>query len=127
MLEVQQIVAAAEPDAKETYRSLEEATGISSYPVHLSAASLQQRKHTKNLQELIKPGEDLFEELPYEKLEDIFYTWPAVMEQVMLEKGDNSYDIPHLHKIAQRATLGPLPQRYICSMKMYYTQLLSTD
>jgi len=61
--------------------------------------------------------EESYLELKRETLENIFYTWLAVMEQVMLHEGSNSYKMPRVKKQQIRNCIGGLPQSYICSIE----------
>lgn len=87
--------------------------------------ALQQRKRSKDIEELVTTVEQSFLELEPEKLENIFYTWPACMEQIMLQQGGNGYKIPHLQKSKERRTRGSLPQCYVCSLEAVTTAYLS--
>ena len=62
-------------------------------------------------------GVESFLELKRETLENIFYTWLAVMEHVMLHEGSNSYKMPRVKKQQIRNCIGGLPQSYICSIE----------
>jgi len=86
---------------------------------------LQQRKRSKNIEDLVKVVEQSFVELEPEKLENIFYTWPACMEQIMLEQGGNTYKIPHLKKAKVRRARGSLPRCYVCSIEAVTTAQLA--
>ena len=77
------------------------------------------------MQELVQTVEQSFRELKPEKLENIFYTWPACMEQVMLVEGNNSYKIPHLRKDIERRRRGLLPERYARSIEAVTTAHLA--
>ncbi len=77
--------------------------------------ALQQQRRSKTLEDLVLAVEESFVELKREALENVFYTWVACMEQVMLEAGGNQYKIPHLKKNQIRKDLGHLPSSYACS------------
>ena len=79
--------------------------------------ALQQQKRTKSLEDLVRIVEESYLELKRETLENIFYTWLAVMEQVMLHEGSNSYKMPRTNKQQIRSCMGGLPQSYTCSME----------
>ncbi len=79
--------------------------------------SLQQEIRTKTLDKLVTAVEDSFKALKRETLENIFYTWCACMEQVMLCAGDNQYPIPHLMKEGLRRDAGCLPSNYVVSQE----------
>jgi len=78
--------------------------------------ALQQQVRAKNLDELVSLVVYSFAELSVETLENIFYTLPACMEQVMLDAGSNNYKIPHLKKANVRKVSGQLPSSYKCSL-----------
>jgi hypothetical protein len=79
--------------------------------------ALQQKRRTKTLEELITAVEESFAALNRDTLENIFLTWCACMEQVMLCAGDNQYSIPHLKKAQLRRVEGTLPMRFSCSVE----------
>jgi len=78
--------------------------------------ALQQQRRTKTLEELVVAVEESFVERKREALENVFYTWAACMEQVMLNACGNQYKIPHLKKDQIRKELGHLPSTYSCSL-----------
>ena len=67
------------------------------------------------MEDLVLAVEESFVELKRKALENVFYTWVACMEQVMLEAGGNQYKIPHLKKNPIPKELGHLPSSYACS------------
>jgi hypothetical protein len=60
--------------------------------------SLQQKKHTNTIPELVKAGEDSFVELDRHTLNKVFLTHQQVLEQIILCGGGNNYKLPHMGK-----------------------------
>jgi hypothetical protein len=60
--------------------------------------SLQQRKHTNTIPELVKAVEDSFVELDRHTLNKVFLTHQQVLEQIILCDGGNNYKLPHMGK-----------------------------
>ena len=79
--------------------------------------ALQQTKCTRTIEQLIVAVEESYLEFSRETLENVFYTWCACMEQVMLHAGDNQYKIPHLKKSQLRRHGAGLPRSYVCSQE----------
>jgi len=79
--------------------------------------ALQQQKKTQSPQELVSAVEMSFLELRRETLENVFYTWAACMEQVLLHAGGNDYKISHSKKGKIRNSTGALPSVVHCSME----------
>jgi hypothetical protein len=60
--------------------------------------SLQQKKHTNTIPELVKAVEDSFVELDRHTLNKVFLTHQQVLEQIILCGGGNNYKLPHMGK-----------------------------
>jgi hypothetical protein len=60
--------------------------------------SLQHRKLAYNIDSPIKAVEGSFLELEVKTLEKCFLTLQAVMEQIVLAEGGNSYDLPRVKR-----------------------------
>ena len=79
--------------------------------------SLQQKKRTTTLEELVVAVQGSFVELSRETLVNVFPTWCACMEKIMLHAGDNQNKIPHTQKARFRRTGDGLPSEYTCSQE----------
>ncbi|KAF0685303.1 Aste57867_22778 [Aphanomyces stellatus] len=62
--------------------------------------SLQQKKQSKSIDELISIVEEAYYELPSETLGKTFVTLQKVMELAMHDSGGNNYKLPHMRKDA---------------------------
>jgi hypothetical protein len=60
--------------------------------------SLQQRKHTNSIPELVKAVEDSFVELGRHTLNKVFLTHQQCLEQIILYGTGNDYKLPHTGK-----------------------------
>eukprot|EP00559_Dactyliosolen_fragilissimus_P006415 CAMPEP_0184857158 /NCGR_PEP_ID=MMETSP0580-20130426/2320_1 /TAXON_ID=1118495 /ORGANISM="Dactyliosolen fragilissimus" /LENGTH=508 /DNA_ID=CAMNT_0027352589 /DNA_START=6 /DNA_END=1532 /DNA_ORIENTATION=+ len=78
-----------------------------------SIQSLQQKKNSRNIDDLIFNVQDSFEELSNESLDNIFLTLMMVMEEVMRDKGGNNFKLRHLSKAKLRKE-GRLPLQLVC-------------
>ncbi|RHY01987.1 hypothetical protein DYB25_011970 [Aphanomyces astaci] len=67
-----------------------------------SIQSLQLKKVSRTVDEVIQYTLAAFDELSYEKLESVFLTFQAVMRLVLEHAGDNNFALPHLKKAALR-------------------------
>ncbi|ETV65481.1 hypothetical protein H257_17775 [Aphanomyces astaci] len=67
-----------------------------------SIQSLQLKKVSRTVDEVIRYTLASFDELSYEKLECVFLTFQAVMRLVLEHAGDNKFALPHLKKAALR-------------------------
>ncbi|RHY61364.1 hypothetical protein DYB38_009325 [Aphanomyces astaci] len=64
--------------------------------------SLQLKKVSRTVDEVIRYTLAAFDELSYEKLESVFLTFQEVMRLVLQHAGDNNYALRHLKKAALR-------------------------
>ncbi|RHY22845.1 hypothetical protein DYB36_013416 [Aphanomyces astaci] len=64
--------------------------------------SLQLKKVSRTVDEVIRYTLAAFDELSYEKLESVFLTFQAIMRLVLEHAGDNNYALRHLKKAALR-------------------------
>ncbi|KAF0716854.1 hypothetical protein AaE_010983, partial [Aphanomyces astaci] len=64
--------------------------------------SLQLKKVSRTVDEVIRYTLAAFDELSYEKLESVFLTFQVVMRLVLQHAGDNNYALRHLKKAALR-------------------------
>jgi hypothetical protein len=76
--------------------------------------SLQQRKRSNNIDELIASVLQAFEELSLESLDNVFLSLQAVMECILNHEGGNGFKLPHLGKEALRKQ-GKLPETLTCA------------
>jgi hypothetical protein len=60
--------------------------------------SLQQKKKTDNIEELVAAVQEAFEATHRHTLNKVFLSHQAVMEQVILNDGGNEYKLPHMGK-----------------------------
>ncbi|KAH9108713.1 hypothetical protein AeMF1_016142 [Aphanomyces euteiches] len=67
-----------------------------------SIQSLQLKKVSRTVDEVIQFTLEAFYELSYEKLESVFLTFQAVMRLVLEHDGDNKFALPHLKTAALR-------------------------
>ncbi|RQM20584.1 hypothetical protein B5M09_012566 [Aphanomyces astaci] len=67
-----------------------------------SIQSLQYKKMNRTENDVIRNTFEGFDELNYEKLENVFLTFQAVMRLVLEHGGDNHSALPHLKKAALR-------------------------
>ncbi|XP_057453214.1 uncharacterized protein LOC130745087 [Lotus japonicus] len=75
--------------------------------------SLQQKKATKTVDELIEVVEDAYENFDCKSSNKIFLTLQTCMVEIMKEKGSNRYKIPHMKKDVLLAQ-GKLPTQLEC-------------
>lgn len=75
--------------------------------------SLQHRKRAYNIDTLIQAVINSFQELEVKSLEKCFLTLQGVMEQIMLVKGGNDYDLPHVK--SKHFPDGVFPDSIVCS------------
>ena len=74
-----------------------------------SIQSLQQKKRTNNIEELVAAVTQSFHELHRRTLEKVFLSHQKVMEQVILHDGGNNYKLPHMKKDRLARQQGQLP------------------
>ncbi|KAH9111639.1 hypothetical protein AeMF1_013871 [Aphanomyces euteiches] len=67
-----------------------------------SIQSLQYKSVSRSVDDVISSTLAAFDELSYEKLENVFLTFQAVMRLVLEHGGDNNFALPHLKKAALR-------------------------
>ena len=70
--------------------------------------TLQYRKRTETIPQLVKAVEDSFVELNPTTLNKVFLTHQQVLEQIILHDGGNNYKLPHMGK-ERLARQGQLP------------------
>ena len=61
---------------------------------------MQQSNPSSSISELVANVELAFSNYPSEKISDAFITLQTVMEKVIEDLGDNTYNIPHIGKSA---------------------------
>ena len=62
-----------------------------------------------NKEERVQTVRQAWSEYPPEKIDDVFCTYFAVLDEIIKDRGDNGYDMPHLKKTAIRREFGCLP------------------
>lgn len=69
--------------------------------------SLQHKKLTNTIPELVQAVEDSFNEMPHDKLNKVFLSLQKCLECIILNEGDNRYKLPHMAKdrLARRGLL----------------------
>ncbi|ETV70600.1 hypothetical protein H257_13975 [Aphanomyces astaci] len=67
-----------------------------------SIQSLQYKKISRTVNDVVRHTMDALSELNYEKLADVFLTYQLVMRLVIEHDGDNKFALPHLKKAALR-------------------------
>ncbi|KAF0701894.1 hypothetical protein AaE_016257 [Aphanomyces astaci] len=67
-----------------------------------SIQSLQYKKMSRTVDDVVRNTMEAFDELTYDKLESVFLTFQAVMRLVLEHSGDNRFALPHLKKAALR-------------------------
>jgi len=80
--------------------------------------SLQYDKAPRTIDELITAVETSFQEMSKQKLNDNFLTLQKVMETVIMHKGSNHYQLPHMNKEKLRRE-GKLPDDVKIDEKVY--------
>lgn len=75
--------------------------------------SLQHQQHMSGIDDLIAATKKAYQDLPVEKLTNIFLTWQQCMIEVIKLNGDNKYKVPHIGKdgLRRRSTL---PSSLVC-------------
>ncbi|XP_074266633.1 uncharacterized protein LOC141589912 [Silene latifolia] len=79
--------------------------------------SLQQKKRSKTVDELIDAVEKSFMEYPTIKIERTWITLQLCMIEIMKIEGSNRYKIPHMNK-ARMERLGTLPKQIVCDRSL---------
>jgi hypothetical protein len=79
-----------------------------------SIQALQHQEAPRTIDELISCVEEAFQKLDRVTLDNVFVTLQKCMECIMLDRGDNSYSLPHLGKAKLRAD-NRLPTQLMCS------------
>ena len=79
-----------------------------------SIQSLQHKAAPGDIDDLVIAVERAYEELSYEKLENVFLSLQKVMESTMLRKGSNGYALSHMKKATLRHR-GTLPIAFECN------------
>ncbi|ETV94433.1 hypothetical protein H310_11758 [Aphanomyces invadans] len=64
--------------------------------------SLQYKKMSRCVDDVIRHTMEAFEVLKYDKLESVFLTFQAVMCLILEHSGGNDYALPHMKKVALR-------------------------
>ncbi|RQM30481.1 hypothetical protein B5M09_012878 [Aphanomyces astaci] len=67
-----------------------------------SIQSLQYKKMSRTVDDVVRNTMEAFDELTYDKLESVFLTFQVVMRLVLEHSGDNHFALPHLKKAALR-------------------------
>ncbi|ETV96843.1 hypothetical protein H310_10130 [Aphanomyces invadans] len=65
-----------------------------------SIQSLQYKKMSRTVDDVVRNTMEAYGELKYDKLEAVFLTFQAVMRMVLEHGGDNHFALPHLKKAA---------------------------
>lgn len=78
--------------------------------------SLQYHESPTNIDELIFAVEKSFEEMPYEKLDNVFLSLQMALESAMKVGGGNNYKLAHMVKNRLRRE-GKLPVTLVCSQE----------
>ncbi|RHZ31736.1 hypothetical protein DYB37_009234 [Aphanomyces astaci] len=104
---VQQLVQAVPADQRSTFSDMAAATGLTlgTMSRHLKKGVLQRcltRKMIRTENDVICNTLEGFDRLNYEKLENVFLSFQAVMRLVLEHSGDNHFALPHLKKAALR-------------------------
>ena len=74
-----------------------------------SIQSLQDRTTLRTVDELIAEIRRAFEEQSSATLGRVWTTYQAVLQEIMLAKGDNTFKLPHLHKQTAAHRGAPIP------------------
>ena len=80
-----------------------------------SIQSLQDRTTLNTVDELIVEVKRVFDEQDSATLGRVWTTYQAVLEQIMLAKGDNTFKLPHLHKETRARRGGSIARALPCS------------
>jgi hypothetical protein len=83
-----------------------------------SIQSLQYKKRSKNLAELLGNVEQAFKELSSDTLDNTFLTLQKCMEASIAVGGGNNYKLPRMHK-EQLRRQGILPKTFFCDPAAY--------
>lgn len=83
-----------------------------------SIQALQQKKTMHSIDDVVKAVQDAYYEIRRDTLDDTFVTLMSVMEQILLSKGCNKFDIPHINK-QQRRKNGERLDSLVCSEIAY--------
>jgi hypothetical protein len=78
--------------------------------------SLQHTKRTTSVKTLIDAVCEAFAEMEVRTLEKCFLTLQCVMEQIMLVKGGNNYELP---RVSARFPNGDMPTSLVCPEDSY--------
>lgn len=79
-----------------------------------SIQSLQDRTTLNTVDELIVEVKRAFDEQDSDTLGRVWTTYQAVLEQIMLAKGDDTFKLPHLHKETRARCGGSIPRALPC-------------
>ena len=79
--------------------------------------SLQMRETMKSIDDLIEAVERSFEGLSHTTLDNSFRTLQSVMECILKDGGNNTYDLPHKSK-AKLEKAGTLPLNFSCDLEV---------
>ncbi|VFQ62510.1 unnamed protein product [Cuscuta campestris] len=83
-----------------------------------SIDSIQDQSAPRNLSELINAVTTAFQDIPHEKLNNVFLTLQGVMGEVLKNRGGNNFRIPHIGK-AMLAREGRLPDNVGVTQEVY--------
>ncbi|VFQ99024.1 unnamed protein product [Cuscuta campestris] len=83
-----------------------------------SIDSIQDQSVPRNLSELINAVTTAFQDIPHEKLNNVFLTLQGVMGEVLKNRGGNNFKIPHIGK-AMLAREGRLPDNVGVTQEVY--------
>ena len=78
---------------------------------------LQHKHPRRNVQELVVAIKHAYENLPPYIITRAFVSLQGVMEQILLNDGDNNFALPHMGKAKMEKDLGGLPLQHQLSLK----------
>ncbi|CAM9100752.1 unnamed protein product, partial [Laminaria digitata] len=84
-----------------------------------SIQSLQDRTTPRTIDELIAEVNTAFQAQTPEVLGRVWTTLQAVLEQIMLAKGDNTFKLPHKHKLTAQRRGAAIPAEMVCSVEAW--------
>ncbi|KAF0722254.1 hypothetical protein AaE_009963 [Aphanomyces astaci] len=80
--------------------------------------SLQDRKSTRTIDELVGHETSSFDEYPHERLNHTFMSLQACLIETMIHFGDNAYKLPHMSK-EKHERKGMLPLNVSCPCEVF--------
>ena len=84
-----------------------------------SIQSLQDQTEPRNIEELVTEVKRAFNAQKADKLEAVWTTLQAVLEQIMLAKGNNTFKLPHKHKETEARKGRPIGPEMPCSSEAW--------